>query len=94
MNPEITPEPEPAEPETIDDLAITVTNGTDPLSQVEVSIGQITGTTGSQGGCTLHDVPIGVVTVTATREGYVEYNEEVTITSETETLEITLEPQI
>lgn len=80
-------------PETIDDLAISVTDGTNPVSQVEVAIGEITGTTGSQGGCTLHDVPVGTVTVTATKTGYVTYSQEVTITSSTETLEITLEPQ-
>ncbi|MBR0369486.1 MAG: carboxypeptidase regulatory-like domain-containing protein [Methanobrevibacter sp.] len=80
-------------PETIDDLAISVTDGTNPVSQVEVGIGEITGTTGSQGGCTLHDVPVGTVTVTATKTGYVTYSQEVTITSSTETLEITLEPQ-
>jgi len=80
-------------PETIDDLAISVTDGTNPVSQVEVAIGEITGTTGSQGGCTLHDVPVGTVTVTATKTGYVTYSQEVTITSSTETLDITLEPQ-
>lgn len=80
-------------PETIDDLAVSVTDGTNPVSQVEVAIGQITGTTGSQGGCTLHDIPVGTVTVTATKTGYVTYSQEVIITSNTETLEITLEPQ-
>ncbi|WP_407420675.1 PEGA domain-containing protein [Methanobrevibacter sp.] len=80
-------------PETIDDLAISVTDGTNPVSQVEVAIGEITGTTGSQGGCTLHNVPVGTVTVTATKTGYVNYSQEVTITSSTETLEIILEPQ-
>ncbi|MBQ6351090.1 MAG: carboxypeptidase regulatory-like domain-containing protein [Methanobrevibacter sp.] len=80
-------------PETIDDLAISVTDGTNPVSQVEVAIGEITGTTGSQGGCTLHDVPVGTVTVTATKTGYANYSQEVIITSSTETLEITLEPQ-
>lgn len=80
-------------PETIDDLAISVTDGTNPVSGVEVSIGTITGTTGSQGGCTLHDVPVGTVTVTATKTGYVNYSQEVTITSSSETLEIILEPQ-
>lgn len=80
-------------PETIDDLAISVTNGTNPVSGVEVKIGTITGTTGSQGGCTLHDVPVGTVTVTATKTGYKNYSREVIITSSTETLTITLEPQ-
>lgn len=78
-------------PETIDDLSISVTDGENPVSQVEVAIGEITGTTGSQGGCTLHDVPIGTVIVTATKEGYQNYSQEVTITGETEILEIILE---
>ena len=79
-------------PETVD-VGVHVTDGTDPVGQVEVAIGEITSTTGNQGGCTLRNVPIGSATITATKTGYVNYSQEVTITSETETLEITLEPQ-
>ena len=73
---------------------MTVTDGTDPISQVDVAIGTITATTGNQGGCTLRNVPIGTATITATKTGYNEYTESLTITSETETISITLEPQL
>ncbi len=76
-------------PETVD-ISVHVTDGTDPVGQVEVAIGEITGTTGNQGGCTLRNVPVGEVTVTATKTGFEDYSQSVTITSETETLNITL----
>ena len=85
-----TPEPTPdPEPETVD-IAVTVTSGSDPVSGVAVAIGEITGTTGGQGGCTLSNVPVGNATVTANKEGYAEYSQPVTITDATETLEIEL----
>ena len=76
-------------PETVD-IAVTVTDGTDPVGQVEVAIGEITGTTGNQGGCTLRNVPVGSATVTATKTGYEVYTQNITVTNETETLNITL----
>lgn len=75
--------------ETVD-IAVHVTDGTNPVSQVEVAIGEITGTTGNAGGCTLRNVPVGEVTITATKTGFEDYEETVTITSETETINITL----
>lgn len=71
-------------------IQVHVTDGTDPIGQVEVAIDDITSTTGNAGGCTLRNVPVGTVTITANKEGYEEYIEELTITSETETLNITL----
>ena len=75
------------------DVQVHVTDGEDPVGQVEVSIDDISSTTGNAGGCTLRNVPIGECTITAIKEGYIDYSQEVTITSETETLEITLESQ-
>lgn len=47
--------------------------------------------TGSGGGCTVKDVPIGEgVEVSVTCEGYVDYTATEDITSETTTLSITL----
>ena len=87
----------PIEPELVEetvDVRVCVTDDEDdPISGVSVEIEGSTGNTGSAGGCTLQGVPVGVVIVTATKEGYEPYSETVTITSETETLEITLEPQ-
>lgn len=77
--------------ETVD-ITVTVTDGSDPIQDVVVTVvdDEITATTGSAGGCTLTAVPTGVKTITATKEGYTEYSDEVTVTSETSTLSITL----
>ena len=72
-------------------IAVTVTDGTDPVAQVAVAIGEITGTTGNAGGCTLSNVPVGSATVTATKEGYYDYSASITVAADTETLEIELE---
>jgi len=52
-----------------------------------------TGTTGSAGGCTLNNVPVGSYTVTATKTGYTEYTGDLTVTSETTSLTIELEEE-
>lgn len=78
--------------ETVDSIHVSVTDeSNNPVGQVDVAIGDITSTTGNAGGCTLRNVPLGTVTITATKEGYENYTQEVNITSETETLEIILE---
>ncbi len=78
--------------ETVDSIHVSVTDeSNNPVGQVNVAIGDITSTTGNAGGCTLRNVPVGTVTITATKEGYENYTQEVNITSETETLEIILE---
>ncbi len=82
------PAEEPAA--TTVNIGVTVTDGSDPVSGVAVAIGDINGTTGGQGGCTLSNVPVGSATVTATKEGYEAYSQSVTITASTETLEIVL----
>ena len=60
-------------------LSITVNDGTNPLENVNVAIGDITGSTGSQGGCTLSNVPIGEHIITATLTGYNDYTETITV---------------
>ena len=76
-------------PETTN-INVTVTESTTKLSGVTVKIGDISGTTGSAGGCTLNNVPIGKATVTATKSGYTTYSKSVTITSETKSLTISM----
>ena len=78
-----------ANPETVN-INVTVTEGSTKLSGVTVKIGDITGTTGSQGGCTLNNVPVGRRTITATKSGYQGYSQSVNITSETESLSINM----
>lgn len=59
---------------TTRDLSITVDDGENAVSGVSVAIGDITGTTGPAGGCTLKGVADGEHTITATKEGYTEYS--------------------
>ena len=69
-----------------------MTDGTAPVSGVNVAVKDksISGTTGVAVGCTLSNVPVGNVIITATKEGYADYSHEETITSETNSLSITL----
>lgn len=83
------------EPETVN-ISVTVTDGQDPIESVSVNLTDTndnivkTGTTGSAGGCTLSNVPLGSYTVTASKTGYTEYTDTLTITKETTTLAITM----
>ncbi len=72
------------------DIQVSVTDGTNPVGQVQVSIGDITGTTGLAGGCKLSNVPLGAATVNATKEGFEEYSKSIVVTAETTSLEIEL----
>lgn len=58
-------------------IKFTITDGTDPLSDVQVilsdGINEFTGKTGSAGGCTISNVPEGSYNVTASKAGYIEY---------------------
>ncbi|WP_169805482.1 carboxypeptidase regulatory-like domain-containing protein [Methanobrevibacter filiformis] len=57
---------------------------------VEIVGTEITCTTGSGGGCTLQEVPLGNISYTAVKDGYVTGNGTFTVTSNSGTLEITL----
>ena len=62
-----------------------------PVEGASVSIGESTGTTGSAGGCTVKDVPVGDgVSVSVTSTGYVDYTDTITVTSETDSLTVKL----
>ena len=90
---EITEEPA-IEPEKVD-ISVTVTDGKDPIESVSVTLTAnestvSTGNTGSAGGCTLSNVPLGSYIVTASKTGYTEYTDTLTVTKETTTLAITM----
>lgn len=72
------------------DLSITVNDGENPLGNVNVSIGDITGKTGNQGGCTLNNVPIGEHIITANLTGYNEYSETITVNEDNVSFTITM----
>ena len=59
-------------------------------SRANVSIDEITSTTGSAGGCTLQNVPIGSQTINVTAERFEDYTETIEVTLEKTEFEITL----
>ena len=65
-------------------ITFTVNDGTNPIQGASVSIGNITGTTGSQGGCTLQNVTDGENTVIVTADGYLTKTQTI-IVSESDT---------
>ena len=82
------------EPETVN-ISVTVTDGQGPIESASVTLTAnestvSTGNTGSAGGCTLSNVPLGSYTVTASKTGYTEYTDTLTVTKETTTLAITM----
>lgn len=80
-----TPKPEPQEPVQQEeppvtrDISITVNDGTDAVEGASVAIGEITGTTGSDGGCTLQGVADGEQTINVTATGFDDYSDTITV---------------
>ena len=72
------------------DLSITVNDGENAVSGVSVAIGEITGTTGPAGGCTLKNVEDGEHTITATKEGFTEYSDTITVSENNTSFTISL----
>ena len=64
-------------PEKVDVQVHVLDEEDDPVGQVEVSIDDISCTTGNAGGCTLRNVPTGECTITAVKEGYAPYSQTV-----------------
>lgn len=84
-------------PTTVNISATVTSDGTTPIQGATVTLTDttdssktFTGTSGSAGGCTLSNVPLGTYTVTAECEGYENYtaSEDLTVTEETDSLAI------
>lgn len=73
------------------DLSFTVNDGTDAIEGATVAIGDVTGTTGSDGGCTLKDIEDGSQSVEVSANGYVTKTETITVDSTHTSFTITLE---
>ena len=71
-------------------LSISVTDGENAIEGASVAIGDITGTTGNAGGCTLSNVLDGEHTITATKEGYENYSDTITSDSTHSSFTITM----
>ena len=89
------PEDEEIPEITTTDIAVTVTDGTDPVSNVDVILEdaeeqQYTGKTGDQGGCNIKNVPLGTYSVVASATGYQDYEGTLIVAEDTTSLSITL----
>ena len=92
---EVTPENPNENEETTStrDVNFVINDGTDAIQGAVVSIDEITGTTGSAGGCTLHNVTDGENSVTVTAEGYKTKTETITVSESNTTFTISLETE-
>ena len=77
-------------PETTNISISVIDENETPINGANVSIDEISSTTGSLGGCTLQDVPFGIQTITVTKEGYEEYSDSITVSEENTEFTITL----
>ena len=89
-SPAPSPDPEPTPEPVTRDLSFTVNDGANPVEGATVTIGSVTGTTGSQGGCTLQGIADGSQTVTVTKEGFTEYTDTITVSAESTSFTVSL----
>ena len=93
-NVEVNPEnPNPQENNVTRDIHFIINDGTDAIQGATVNIGEITGTTGSAGGCTLHNISDGEHSVTISAEGYITKTETITVSESDTTFTITLQSE-
>lgn len=77
-------------PETINISISIVDENETPIPGANVRIGEITGTTGSAGGCTLQNVPVGIQTIIVTKDGYDNYSDSIIVSEEETSFNIIL----
>ena len=65
-------------------------DGNSPVENATVAIGDVTGTTGSAGGCSLQNISDGEHTVTVTKEGYKDYTNTITVSEESTSFTVSL----
>lgn len=65
-------------------------NGTGSVEGATVAIGDVTGTTGRAGGCSLQNISDGEHTVTVTKEGYEDYTNTITVSEESTSFTVSL----
>jgi hypothetical protein len=66
-------------------ISFSINDGNNSISGANVVIGEVSGTTGSAGGCTLQNISDGEHSVTITAEGYVTKTETIVV-SESDTI--------
>jgi hypothetical protein len=70
-----------------------INDGETAIQGAVVTIGEITGTTGSAGGCTLHNVSDGEQSVNVTADGFISKTETITVSESNTTFTISLEAE-
>lgn len=65
-------------------------DGKSPVENATVAIGNVTGTTGSAGGCSLQNISDGEHTVTVTKEGYENYTNTITVSENNTSFTVSL----
>ena len=65
-------------------------DGTGSVEGATVAIGDVTGTTGSAGGCSLQNIPDGEQIVTVTKEGYTDYTGTITVSENNTSFTVSL----
>ena len=71
-------------------LNFTVNDSNGSVEGAAVVIGDVTGTTGSAGGCSLQNISDGEHTVTVTKEGYEDYTGTITVSENNTSFTVTL----
>lgn len=72
------------------DLSFVVDDGTDAVEGATVTIGEVTGTTGKAGGCTLKNIPVGTQSVTVEATGFTTKTESITVDENHTTFTVSL----
>lgn len=61
------------------DISFIINDGTNPIQNATVTIGETSKTTGTAGGCSFTGIEEGTVSVEVTAEGYVDKTESITV---------------
>ena len=79
-------------PVTAKDISVIVSDGTNPISFANVTAGNVSGVTDSNGKVSSEDVPRSVTSINVTSEGYEDGTESVTIDDEHTSFTVELTP--
>ena len=74
-------------------LSFSITDGSSPIRKATVTIGEVIGTTGTAGGCTLSDISEGEQTVIIKATGYITKTETIIISEENTSFSFELESE-
>ena len=74
-------------------LSFSITDGSSPIRKATVTIGEVIGTTGSAGGCTLSEIAEGEQTVTIKANGYITKTTSINVSESNTSFAIELESE-